>query len=116
MNNLTQETWCQFSIAEDAERNPVWPESDKAVRWDLWGALKKQYPYSEENMVLLDQEIAKLKGVYKILFREKWDSCKGLHKYINASNTLVHCPPKLSDLNDELDSFEQVKQILFMLG
>jgi hypothetical protein len=115
MNNLTQETWCQFAIAEDIERNPVSPNSDKAVRWDLWGALKKQYSGSDD-LVILDQEIAKLKGVYKILFREKWESCKGLHMYTNTSNTIVHCPPKLSDLNDELDSFEQVKQILLMLG
>jgi len=116
MNKLTSQTWCQFSIAEDIERNPVSPTSYKAVRWDLWGALQANYPNGGEDLKFMDIEIAKIKGIYKILFKDKWDACKGLNSYTDQNSTLVHCTPKLSALNDELDSFEQVRQIFLMLG
>lgn len=68
---ITPETWCQRSYAEDKDGRSVQSEAPEAVKWCAMGWLRKVYRY--QNATYFD--------VVNHMHKEM-----GLHKYIGSWN------------------------------
>jgi len=113
MNNrldwLTEDQWTKHSHAVSEEGEDVYIDSPQAVKYDLYGALKVSY-YKEEEF---EETLEKVKKAYKLLFPDKWESVKETMYYKKEGR--IHYVMPLYVLNDILDSFSQVKRLLFYI-
>lgn len=98
---LTSDSWTKGAIARDADNNEVSCTALDAHSFDLFGAL-----YISKNWRNIDKFYAKiedLKKIYKLIQPARYKEAED------------EGDVTLSNLNDKLDNFGQVKQILTML-
>jgi hypothetical protein len=98
---LTNEMWTKGATARDMEMNEISCTSVDAKSFDLFGAL-----YISKNWKNIDD------------FYEKVDAVKNLYKLIQPvkyKEAESEGDTRLSNLNDKLENFGQVRQILLML-
>ena len=98
---LTNETWTKGAIARDADKTEVACTSPIAEAFDLFGALFISKNW--RNINYFYNKVDELKKIYKLIQPAKYKEAE------DAGDVT------LSGLNDRLDNFGQVKQILTML-
>ncbi len=99
---LTESNWTRGATARDSERLEISCTSTDAEYFDLFGAL-----YISKNWSSVDAfyvKVNEVKNIYKLIQPAKYNEC------VDEDGKV-----KLSSLNDALDNFGQVKQILTML-
>tara|TARA_R110002167_G_scaffold24964_1_gene87126 strand:+ start:3854 stop:4171 length:318 start_codon:yes stop_codon:yes gene_type:complete len=99
---LNETNWTKFQTAKDYEGNALACTHLDAESFDLFGAL-----YISRNWSSVDEFYAKvdeLKKIYKLIQPEKYKSVEK-----------EHGKATLADLNDKLDNFGQVRQLLTMM-
>jgi hypothetical protein len=98
---LTNDSWTKGAIAKDYEMNEISCTSVDAEYFDLFGAL-----YISRNWRDIDSfysKIEDIKKIYKLIQPAKYKEAK------------AEGDTSLSGLNDRLENFGQVKQLLAML-
>lgn len=89
---------------------PLSPNDPSAESWDLYGALRISI-YDDD---VFEEAVQDLKKAFKTRFPEKWAKHEGKN-YYKKDGQIVMLDPFLHQLNDELDSFEEVKRLLFYI-
>jgi len=103
---LNEDNWCKGKSALKEDGIPTNYNDVDATQFDLTAAINISYKTQEE----IDQIIGKVKSAYKSMFPTEWNKCLPI-EYVKGGVRISREPP-LYELNDQLESFEQVKKLL----